>query len=187
MVPVPHGLPDPETPPSDLFHLRELHRSLPHPLVRWQTEPGRRFLDLLFAAVEHYDLKTVADALGMSVQGVDYMLNRVRLSQPRRWPSPDDLRDLNAAWRAIRAAREFRRTVRRTSPEYLPVNRALCVLLDQQFDLGDIALAMDVPRRHLTRFVEPPLGSADDVARAIDGLLPKPAGEHASENTAWRD
>jgi hypothetical protein len=174
MVPAPRARPEDGPVPPDLLHLRELYQALPHPRARWQTEPGGRFLDLLFACVDEHHERAVAAALNVSITGVHYMLERPRLARPRPWPSQDELRTINAAWRVMHACRK--RTVRRTSTAYIPVHRALVVLL-HQYTLGDIALAMNVPLRSLVRFIEPPLASPEDVARAIDELLPNQAGE----------
>jgi hypothetical protein len=189
MVPAPRDRPnDAPAPPRDLILLREMYQALPHPSVRWQTEPGGQFLDALFMCVEEHQAKGVATALGISTQAIYYMLECTRPSRPRRWPSPHDLRDINAAWRAVRTAMNAGRSVRRKSPEYVPVHQALIELLDQQFTLRDVALAMKVPSRQLNRFIQTPLDSPEAVARAIEELLPQQAADRLlQDNPAWRE
>lgn len=188
MVPAPRDRPDDTAdPPADLVRLNELYQALPHPTVRWQTQPGRQFLDTLFVCTEHHSVKEVASALGISAPAIYYMMERPRPARPRTWPSPEDLRALNVTWRAVRAAIGAGRRVRRKSPEYAAVHRELTKLLER-FPLRDLALAMGVPSRQLTRFTQPPLDSPEAVARAIGELLPNQGAERtANDNPAWRE
>lgn len=156
-----HGLQE-----RTLEALQIQYQNLPHQNVRWNTAPGQEFLTALAVAVDTYGRRAVAEGLGRSLQGIDYMLNRRRLRNPDPYPSAGDLIDLLMAWRVVQAISDDGKIVHRYDLAYVPMHRALMVLMSR-YDVGLIALAAHIPLRKLKRFQHPPMVSPPDVAQVI--------------------
>lgn len=165
----------PDSPQEDLSLLYGRYIALPPPFVRWQTRQGWDFMDDVLAATDLHGVKAVAGVLGISPQGVYYILSRRRPQSQHAWPAPDDLRDLSTAWRRARMD-VARRRVRRSSAEYIGVHQALKRLMDRGFIVREIALAMGVPIRQLNRFLQPPLESPKALAQAVHEALARDEG-----------
>jgi hypothetical protein len=94
---------------------------------------------------------------------------------PPLWPEDDELRDLRAAWRV--AVMISRPSVRRQDPQFIPVHEALKALIDQGFAVPEIARAVPMSPRRLRTFLNPPLPSPAELARAIQATFPRQGGD----------
>jgi hypothetical protein len=166
MVPAPR-VGEPEELPDDLARLRQMYVHLPSAPTRYRTQAGRDYLDFLAVCIQRgHSGPTVAAALGVTRQGVRFMLKVRRVRHPVPTPSDDDMRELYPAWRIAKA---LSHVCRRQDPEYVGVHLALKNLLER-FSLYDIAPKLKVTPRELGRFVNDPVTSTADtqeLARAV--------------------
>jgi hypothetical protein len=185
MVPAPHPREQPPAPPGDIATLRQKYEALPHQQVRWHTAEGMAFRDEVIRAVAVHGRSVVARALKLSPQGVVYIIKRKDPGTVRAWPQPEDLRMLLAALRPVEAAVKAGRPIRRQDPEFALVHQALKPLLER-FGVWEIALAIDVPVRKLSRFQHDPLATAEAVtqfSRTVHEALPR----HNRIPSDWRE
>ncbi len=147
-------------PEPDAHHqLDQLHAmyvDLPPRVVRWRTQAGQKFLVALDDAVAAHGIRPVASALGVTTQAIYLMRDHTVNRQARPWPTQEDLRDLRAALRTVASAASRQYSVGRTSTEYRQIHEALIPLLER-FAIGDLATALGIRTRQLSRFTDPPL------------------------------
>lgn len=152
----------PSHEPIDLGDLRRRYDELPAKSVRWKTDVGREFLDLVDAATSDYPVRIVAEALGMTHQGIYVMRWRRRQDRTENWPSEEQLRDFRAAWRVVEARRAQCQYVRRNSRAFEDVHVAL-MALRSTFSYRVVTRALNIPSRDLKRFLDSPLHSPAEV------------------------
>lgn len=152
----------------DLLELRRQYDALPPVHIRWRTQQGQDFLDLLNEAMASHTCIAVARALGRSSSGITYMQRQRQRTRLISWPTENDLRALRRAWRAVE-----RRPIAPQSPQYAHMHKALIALLEKGFAIEDIAWMMELRPRQLNRFRQSPMmSSSGAIARAIHALYP---------------
>ncbi len=135
-----------------MARLLALKRQLPPPSVRWETQPGTEFLDLLFEIWDSgASVRDIARTLDYSEQAVRNMLSRKR-GQSRPWPSREETAALAGALHGVPADPE--------DETYPAAYRALTGLL-RRYALQDLAAAVKMPPAKLKRYTRRPI---DDVA-----------------------
>lgn len=155
------------------------------PAHRWSTAEGQAFLGELVTYNERYGQGQLAEALGVSHQGVSRMLHRY---EPEGATSTlriqRALADLDAAYDGVRKWRALNRVVQRHYESWWRMHNAVATL-QVLYPIPVIARLSGIRAQELHRFMEPPRPAAsgatfDDVAlmvlleeydggRALDG------------------
>lgn len=141
---------------KELRELKRQYRTLPPRGLRYQTVPGAQFLLALreFRQVHRHPRRVVADALGISPQAVAQLELRSIPRKPAKWPSQEDIATLRALWRAAHGSGT---PIRRTSTEYKRIHLTLVSLYDRDYAATEIAAALGVSPRQISRFEQPPI------------------------------
>lgn len=123
-----------------LLNLRDEYHRLPPQRVRWSTAPGVEFLDRLFEATDQHSTAVIAEAIGVSVQGIYYMLRRPRPVHPRPWPTTAELADFTTAHNGH-------------PRDYLGARSALKILI-KKYAIDDLKYATGVDARTIKRYID---------------------------------